>query len=237
MLCFACAGMLCFVRFVRAGERGERAWPWGLAYAVMTAAAAYCGFIVVLIVIPQALALLGRPRRVLAGFVAAAVGLIVLCVPIAVLAVRRGSGQLFWVPRPAHQVETQVMQSLASSGLESTFHRVASTTPGWIITAAVLLGLIGWCVRAAPGDRLGGFGMRLALLWALVPGEAAAMNWSAHFSPQRRDVAAAVFGEAFELLSDGAAALRLDAPALARRDAASLRLAVRRRGRLAGFRS
>jgi mannosyltransferase len=29
MLCFACAGVLCLVRFVDAGQRRDRAWRWG----------------------------------------------------------------------------------------------------------------------------------------------------------------------------------------------------------------
>jgi mannosyltransferase len=132
MLCLACAGMLCFVHLVAAAERGDRAWRWGSAYAVLTALGAYGGFIVVLIVFAQVLSLVGRSRRVLARVAAAVTGIVVFCLPIAVLAVRRGSGQLFWVPRPGHQVETQVMQTLTSAGLQSTFHRVFTTTPGWI---------------------------------------------------------------------------------------------------------
>jgi hypothetical protein len=172
MLCFACAGVLCLVRFVDAGQRRDRAWRWGVAYVALTALAVYGGFIVVLIIPAQLLSLAGRPRRVLARVVVAVAGIIVLCVPIAVLAVSRGSDQLFWVPRPGHQVETQVMQTLTSSGLQSTFHRVFTTTPGWITVSVVLGALILLALRARsrPGDRLGGFGMALALTWALVPG-------------------------------------------------------------------
>jgi 4-amino-4-deoxy-L-arabinose transferase-like glycosyltransferase len=172
MLCFACAGMLCLVRFVGAAQRTERAWRWGVAYVALTALAVYGGFIVVLIIPAQLLSLAGRPRRVLARAAVAVAGIIVLCVPIAVLAASRGSDQLFWVPRPGHQVETQVMQTLTSTGLQSTFHRVFTTTTGWIAVSAVLGALIVLAVWASsrPGDRLGGWGMRLALAWALVPG-------------------------------------------------------------------
>jgi mannosyltransferase len=172
MLCLACGGMLCFVHFVAAAQRGERAWRWGSAYALLTALGAYGGFIVVLIVFAQLLSLAGRPRRVLARVAVAVTGIVVLCLPIAVLAVRRGSGQLFWVPRPGHQVETQVMQTLTSAGLQSTFHRVFTTTPGWIgvsVVLGVLIVLAVWA-RSRPGDRLGGFGMALVLLWAVIPG-------------------------------------------------------------------
>jgi hypothetical protein len=64
------------------------------------------------------------------------------------------------------------MQTLTSAGLQSTFHRVFTTTPGWIGASVVLGVLIVLAVhaRGRAGDRLGGFGMALALLWALVPG-------------------------------------------------------------------
>lgn len=81
-----------------------------------------------------------------------------------------------------------------------------------------------WAVRA-PGP---------AEVWALTPGEQAVLNWSAHFADQRTQVAAEVFGEAFDLV-DGGTGLRLEEPALLRRDPSG-RLSVRRRGRLSGFR-
>ena len=82
-----------------------------------------------------------------------------------------------------------------------------------------------WAVRA-PGE---------AEVWALTPGEQAAMNWSAHFAPHRLEVAAEVFGAAFDLVEGGGEALRLETPALVRQDGQG-RLSVRRRGRLSGFR-
>ena len=84
-----------------------------------------------------------------------------------------------------------------------------------------------WAVRAPGGGE--------AEVWALTPGEQAVMNWSAHFAPQRTQLAAEVFGDAFELVDGGGEALRMDAPAILRRDASG-RLSVRRRGRLSGFR-
>ncbi len=81
-----------------------------------------------------------RPPGAGARSARCSLALLVLCIPLLVLARRRGSGQLFWVPKPNHQVDTQVMQSLTGSGLQSTFHRVFITTPGWIATSVVLLG-------------------------------------------------------------------------------------------------
>ncbi len=175
MTCLACAAMLCFVRFSAAVGEGR---PWrgaAVGWLVAMTAAAYCGFIVVLLVPVQviALALVGG-RRGLWRFGAMLVGLLILCIPLLVLARRRGSGQLFWVPKPNHQVDTQVMQSLTGSGLQSTFHRVFITTPGWIATSVVLLALIGfgaWQITHGSGtDRLAAWPARLLAVWIVVPG-------------------------------------------------------------------
>ncbi len=175
MTCLACAAMLSFVRFTAAvGERR----PWlgaALGWLVAMTAAAYCGFIVVLLVPVQLIALaLTGGRRGSVRFGAMLLTLLVLCIPLLVLARRRGSGQLFWVPKPNHQVDTQVMQSLTGSGLQSTFHRVFITTSGWIATSVVLLGLIGFAgwrlTRGGGEDRLTAWPARLLAVWIVVPG-------------------------------------------------------------------
>lgn len=175
MTCLACAAMLAFVRFSAAVAEGR---PWrgaALGWLVAMTAAAYCGFIVVLLVPVQLTGLwLAAGRRGLGRFGAMLVTLLILCIPLIVLARRRGSGQLFWVPKPNHQVDTQVMQSLTGSGLQSTFHRVFITTPGWIATSVVLLALIGfglWQITHGSGsDRLAAWPARLLAVWVIVPG-------------------------------------------------------------------
>jgi hypothetical protein len=175
MTCLACGSMLAFGRF-RGGVGEGRDWrPAAFGWLLTTTAAAYCGFIVVLIVPVQLIGLmLGGDRRALRRFAGPVVALAVLCAPLAVLAERRGSGQLFWVPKPNHQVDTQVMQSLTGSGLQSTFHRVFTTTAGWMATSAVLLGLIAFGVwrwrHGAAEDRLAGWPARLLVVWIAVPG-------------------------------------------------------------------
>jgi mannosyltransferase len=186
MTCLACAAMLAFVRFAAAVGEG-RPWPgavgegrpWrgaAIAWLLAMTAAAYCGFIVVLLVPVQLIALALTPggRRALPRFGAFVVALGVLCVPLMVLAQSRGSGQLFWVPKPNQQADTQVMQSLTASGLQSTFHRVFTTTPGWIATSVVLLAMIGfgawrWSHGGAE-DRLVQWPARLLVVWIVVPG-------------------------------------------------------------------
>ncbi len=181
MVCFACASMLAFVRLAQAQRDGR---PWtrtALWYVLWTACAAYCGFIVLLIVPVQVIGLVrlgGDPRPALRRFAGPVVAVAVLCLPLVVLALSRGSGQLFWVPRPNQQVDSQVMQSLSGSGLQSTFHRTFTTTAGWIATAVVMLALVAYVVAAAlrgrgrprtADDRLAGWGTQTVLVWLILP--------------------------------------------------------------------
>ena len=117
MLAFACLGMLAFLRLVGAAEegRGGAAWRWAALYVVAMGLGAYCSFVAVLI-IPGQLVSVARRRPAVRPFAAALVALGAVGIPLAVLAARRGSGQLFWVPRPDRQVEDQVLQSLTGLG-------------------------------------------------------------------------------------------------------------------------
>jgi hypothetical protein len=174
LVCFACLAMLALVALVQATQEDRSTLRPAVAYVLAMTCAAYCGFIVLLIVPAQLLAL-ARRRGALTRLIGALVALAVGCIPILVLALGRGSGQLFWVPRPGQQVETQVMQTLTAAGMQSTFHRSFTTTAGWIITSVALLGLIAWAVRARARDeraedRLAGFGSAMVLSWIVVPG-------------------------------------------------------------------
>jgi mannosyltransferase len=181
MLAFTCAGMLAFVVLAdppvgtEAGVRARRAWLPVFAYAAAMVLAIYCSFVAVLVIPAQLVALIWR-RHAWRRFGAALVALAVCAIPLAALAAARGSGQLFWVPRPDRQVEQQVLESLTGSGLQSTFHPTFLAKPGiWITVAAVLLVLV-LCVRArrAPepppvAEPLAGWGAVLVLCWAIVP--------------------------------------------------------------------
>ncbi|HEX3830898.1 MAG TPA: glycosyltransferase family 39 protein [Solirubrobacteraceae bacterium] len=178
MMAFVCAGLLAFLVLADESESVSRRRWAGAAYVVAMALATYCGFMAVLVVPVQLLALvLGRQLPGLRRLAWALVALAVCCVPLAILAVRRGSAQLFWVPRPSRKVETQVLQSLTSTGLQPSFHPRFTTTFGLVATVLVLLGLAVAVLRARrrkPGrriqdERLTGWPVALVLMWIAVP--------------------------------------------------------------------
>jgi 4-amino-4-deoxy-L-arabinose transferase-like glycosyltransferase len=142
MLAFTCAGMLCFVALAGGAGSGRARW-WPVAgYAVAMAIACYCSFVAVLVIPAQLVALIWR-RSAWRRFVVALAALVVCAIPLAVLAARRGSGQLFWVPRPDRQVEKQVLELLTGSGLQSSFHPTFLAKPGyWLTVAAVVAVLV-----------------------------------------------------------------------------------------------
>jgi mannosyltransferase len=185
MLAFTCAGMLAFVALADppvpaagtdggapAARRGRLAV---LGYVAAMVLAIYCSFVAVLVIPAQLAALIWR-RHAWRRFATALVGLAVCAIPLAALASARGSGQLFWVPRPDRQVEQQVLESLTGSGLQSSFHPTFLAKPGiWITVAAVLFVLV-LSVRARRGSEpervaepLAGWGAALVLSWAIVP--------------------------------------------------------------------
>ncbi|MGH2858575.1 MAG: glycosyltransferase family 39 protein, partial [Solirubrobacteraceae bacterium] len=165
MVTFVCAAYLALVVLAQGGG-SRRHW---LAYVAAMTLAMYCSFVAVLLVPAQLVVLARRHHRdALRRLVTALVAVGVLCVPLAVLAAGRGSGQLFWVPRPTRMVETQVMQSLTSAGLAPSFHHIAITsTTMWATVAAVVavLGLTIW--RARRGEDV--WPMALVLCWCALP--------------------------------------------------------------------
>jgi mannosyltransferase len=177
MLAFACAGFLAFLVLADESESVSRRRWAAAAYVVAMVLATYCGLMAVLVVPVQLLALVpGRRLPALRRLAWALVALAVCCVPLAILAVRRGSGQLFWVPRPSRKVETQVLQSLTSSGLQPSFHPRFTTTVGLVATGLLLLGLAVAVLRARrkrgrriQDERLIGWPVALVLIWIAVP--------------------------------------------------------------------
>jgi hypothetical protein len=148
-------------------EGGGR-WAW-FAYFACTTLALYCGVLAVLVVPAQLLALVWRRPAVRA--VVSALALSALCaIPLVVLAVNRGSGQLFWVPHPSLLVEKQVLELLTSAGLEPSFHTHSTTRVLIVVTVLIVLAVIGVHVRRAsrgPAPEL--WGQAVVILWLVVP--------------------------------------------------------------------
>ncbi len=178
MVAFACAAMLAFIALVdddagAAGRgSGERGAPpprvvW-LGFVAAMALAMYCSFVAALVIPAQVLAVLAR-RGAIRRYGSAVVAVALLCAPLAVLAVRRGSGQLFWVQPPSRMVDTQVLQSLTSAGLQPVFHHSVTTKAlMWATLAAVVALVAGTVVRWRRGEAV--WGMGLVLCWCVLPG-------------------------------------------------------------------
>jgi uncharacterized membrane protein len=181
MVLFASASFLALIAIVEAeGAERRRRW-WWLAYVVLIALGVYSSFMTLLVVPAQltALALAGR-RRVAAWLLGALAAVAALSVPLLLLAVGRGSGQLFWVPRPSHTVNKQVFESLTSAGLQPVFRKTAVTFVLLGLTVAALIAVAIVIVRdrvrgtADPGpggsERDGrAWGQILILAWFVVP--------------------------------------------------------------------
>ena len=139
------------------------------AFTAFMALATYSSYVAVLVVPAQLLVLLpSGHRRALRPFLISFGAYAVLCVPLFVLAVRRGSGQLFWVPRPTHRVELQVLESLTSAGLQPSFHRTSTTILLLVVTSVAVIAVAGWALWSLRrGARVWGLGVALA--WFAVP--------------------------------------------------------------------
>jgi mannosyltransferase len=184
MVAFVSAAFLVLIPLAAPGdERTPRAQGRGwIAFVLLMTLATYSSFVAVLVIPAQLLALLPADRRHrVREFALALVSVAVLCIPLIVLAIHRGSSQLFWVPRPTHKVEVQVLQSLTSAGLQPSFHRTATTTPLLILTVLLLIAVTTGIARAwRAGERV--WGEALVVAWLIVP-VAIALIYSLFFQP------------------------------------------------------
>jgi mannosyltransferase len=168
MVAFVCAGFLAFLALADpVGNAPPGRGPW-LAYVAAMTLAMYCSFVAALVIPAQALAILYR-RDAARRYGSALMAIAVLCVPLAILAVHRGSGQLFWVQPPSRMVDKQVLQSLTSAGLQPVFHRSFTTKALMWVTLAAVAGLVIDTVRRwRRGEAVWGTGLVLA--WCVLPG-------------------------------------------------------------------
>jgi mannosyltransferase len=164
MMTFVTASCLAFLNLVdrEAGAPSAR-WAW-LAYVVSTVLAAYMSFEALLIVPAQLLALVWIRPRPLRSVISAVVTTGVCCLPVLVLAQRRGSGQLFWVPKPNLAQLHQTLEVLLSAGLQPDFHQTATGTPLLVLSGALVL-----VAAAVLARRTASWQQRLVLCWLLVP--------------------------------------------------------------------
>jgi hypothetical protein len=170
MVAFVAASYVAFAVLVdRHAEGRSIRWPW-ILYVVLTTLAVYASFVAVL-VIPAQLVSLGFYRRLLRPVASALAVCAAFCIPLVVLALGRGSGQLFWVPRPTFTIALQLAESLTSSGLEPNFHLAGTSWVAFglagvlIVLAAIAIGR-----GLGPGaDRRTAWSQTLVLAWLVVP--------------------------------------------------------------------
>jgi mannosyltransferase len=159
LVALSAGSFLAFVALLD-GRRPRVAW---IAYVLCTALALYASLTAVLIV-PAQLVVLAWHRQKLRAATAALGAIVVCCVPLMVLATRRGSGQLFWVPKPNWTLSKQVAEALTSAGLEPSFH-TTSTTYVLLAGTLVLLILVAWEVLTVRRE----WRPVLMLSWLVVP--------------------------------------------------------------------
>jgi hypothetical protein len=143
-------------------------WLW-LAYVALMTGAVYMGLEAVLVWPAQLLLLVWHRRRtpwVLSAMIASAL----CCIPLAVLALSRGSSQIFWIPRPNAFITRQVLLTLSSAGLEPQFY--SSTSDALRFLTELLVGAavaaIVWQIGRAKTRREAWRPM-LAASWLIIP--------------------------------------------------------------------
>jgi mannosyltransferase len=159
LVALSAGSFLAFVALI-AGRRTRVAW---VAYVICTTLAIYMSLLAVLIIPAQLVVLAWRRERI--RLVASTLPAIAICcVPLMVLAARRGSGQLFWVSRPNLSGEKQVLEAVTSAGLEPSIHATATTDVLLVVTIVLLIGIavvVFW--------RRAGWAAVLAVSWLVVP--------------------------------------------------------------------
>ena len=176
MMMFVTASFLAFVSLVDR-EPGAPASRWGwLAYVAATVLAAYMSF-EALLVVPAQLIALASVRRSLRAVISAVAVAGSCCLPLLVLAERRGSSQLFWVPKPNLTQLHQMLETLLSAGLQPSFHLTAAGTPLLVLSGALVLAVAAAIVAAVTrargpsgrGEDRRSWPQVLVLCWLLVP--------------------------------------------------------------------
>jgi hypothetical protein len=139
-----------------------------VGYVLTTLAALYVGFDAILLIPAQLVLLLAfreRARLVIACLAVVAV----LSVPLLVMGLSRGSGQLFWVPQLSGGVLGQAAVTLASAGFPPNFHKTATSTATAVVTGIVLLGALVAAARLMARDDVDRRALMVPWSWLLLP--------------------------------------------------------------------
>jgi mannosyltransferase len=150
-----------FVAFAAIVDEPRRRGPW-IAYVILTTLSVYASYVAIF-ALPAQLAALAWRRTDWRPVVGAMAACAVCWIPLAVLALSRGSGQLFWIGRPNFKLARQVIGALTSAGFEPNIRPGIVATPLAIITLALL------AFAAARIVRRREWGPLLALSWLVVP--------------------------------------------------------------------
>jgi mannosyltransferase len=150
-----------FVAFAAIVDEPRRRGPW-VAYVVLTTLSVYASYVAIF-ALPAQLAALAWRRTSWRPVVGAMAACAVCWIPLAVLALSRGSNQLFWIGRPNFKIERQVIGALTSAGFEPNFRPTVVSTPLAIVTLALLV------LAASRIVRRRDWGAVLALSWLIVP--------------------------------------------------------------------
>jgi mannosyltransferase len=141
----------------------RRRGPW-IAYVACTALSVYASYVAILALPAQLVALAWRRDPLAWRRVLSAIAVCAVCwIPLAVLAVTRGSAQLFWIPRPGLTVEKQVALALTSAGFEPNFH------PTWAAGVLAILTVVLVLIGALAVLRRPRWGDVVVLSWLVVP--------------------------------------------------------------------
>jgi mannosyltransferase len=173
---FVTASYLALVVLLDAPSRALSARVAGAAYVITIVAALYMSLVAAFILIAQVIFVVATRRRRLRGLIVAAACVALLSIPLVAIAIHRGSGQLFWIPRPSWTTIQQVAVALTSAGFQPDFSTTAS---GLVLVygslALLAVGLFAWLnqgkqklpqVIEKTGRELG---PELMLSWLLVP--------------------------------------------------------------------
>ena len=166
MIVFVCAS---FLLLVVALQRPKPGWGLWLGFVASMVAAVYLGLEAVL-VCPVQLAMLVWHRRHYKWLISALIVAGVCCIPLAVLALDRGSAQIFWIPRPDAFTTRQVLLTLGSAGLEPQFYSASGDvllrlTELLVIVGAIITAGLVWRRRT----RAQAWRPVLVVGWLLVP--------------------------------------------------------------------